>query len=89
MIWSIIGFLAATLTMFSFIPQIVKVIKTKSARDVSIITIIQLTIGVFLWFIYGLARRDPVIIMANTVTFITLIILLVFYYKYGRVKCQS
>ncbi|MGA2775758.1 MAG: SemiSWEET transporter [Candidatus Omnitrophota bacterium] len=89
MIWNIIGLLAAILTMFSFIPQIVKVIKTKSAKDVSMITIIQLTIGVFLWFVYGLARRDPIIIMANSITFVTLVILLIFYYKYGRVNCQS
>ena len=89
MIWTIIGLSAATLTMFSFIPQIVKVIKTRSAKDVSLITLVQTTVGVFLWFIYGMAKNDLIIILANAVSFITLIILLTFYYKYGRVKCQS
>ena len=87
--WNIIGLTAATLTMFSFIPQIVKVIKTRSAKDVSLITLVQTTVGVFLWFIYGIAKNDFIIILANAVSFITLIILLTFYYKYGRVKCQS
>ena len=87
--WNIIGLTAATLTMFSFIPQIVKVIKTRSAKDVSLITLVQTTVGVFLWFIYGMAKNDLIIILANAVSFITLIILLTFYYKYGRVKCQS
>ena len=87
--WNIIGLTAATLTMFSFIPQIVKVIKTRSAKDVSLINLVQTTVGVFLWFIYGMAKNDLIIILANAVSFITLIILLTFYYKYGRVKCQS
>ena len=89
MIWTIIGLSAATLTMFSFIPQIVKVVKTKSAKDVSLITLVQFTVGVFLWFIYGMAKNDLIIILANVVSFITLIVLLTLYYKYGRVKCQS
>ena len=87
--WNIIGLTAAILTMFSFVPQIVKVIKTRSAKDVSLITLVQTTVGVFLWFIYGMAKNDLIIILANAVSFITLIILLTIYYKYGRVKCQS
>ena len=89
MIWNIIGLTAATLTMFSFVPQIVKVIKTKSARDVSLVTLVQFTLGVFLWFVYGILKNDIIIILANAVSFITLILLLTLYYKYGRVKCQS
>jgi len=86
MILNLIGLAAATLTMFSFVPQIVKVIKTKSAKDVSLITLIQFTCGVFLWFVYGVVKNDLIIILANIVSFITLIILLMLYYKYGRIK---
>jgi MtN3 and saliva related transmembrane protein len=82
MLWTVIGVIAATLTMFSFIPQIVKVLKTKSARDVSIITISQLSLGVTLWIVYGIARLDPIIITANTVTLATLIITLFLYFRY-------
>ena len=88
MIWNIVGLLAATLTMFAFLPQIVKAIKTKSAKDVSLITLVQSAFGASLWFIYGVARKDFIIVMANAVSFITLIILLGFYHKYGRAKCQ-
>jgi len=86
MIWTLIGIAAATLTMFSFIPQIARSLRTKSVKDVSPVTLFQLSLGVFLWIIYGIARLDPVIITANIVTFITLTILIVLYFKYGRVK---
>ena len=86
MFWVILGSTAATLTMFSFIPQIFKVIKTKSAKDVSLLTILQLSLGVSLWIIYGINLRNTIIIMANSVTLITLIILLFLYFNYGRQK---
>ncbi|MCX5704294.1 MAG: SemiSWEET transporter [Candidatus Omnitrophica bacterium] len=86
MIWTIIGLSAATLTMFAFIPQIIKVIKTKSAKDVSLITVLQLMFGVFLWVIYGIHLKDPIIILANSVTIFTLIVLLFLYFNYARIK---
>jgi len=86
MIWEIVGTSAAILTMFSFFPQILKVLKTKSEKDLSLITLLQLASGVFLWFLYGLYRKDPIIIIANVVTFISLSILLFLYFSYGRKK---
>jgi len=86
MLWSIIGSSAAILTMFSFIPQIIKVIKTKSAKDVSLVTLFQLSLGVSLWIVYGIYLKDIIIITANSVTLTTLIILLVLYFNYGRQK---
>ena len=86
MFWVILGSSAAILTMFSFVPQIFKVIKTKSAKDVSLLTILQLSLGVSLWIIYGINLRNTIIIMANSVTLITLIILLFLYFNYGRQK---
>lgn len=70
--------------MFSFIPQIVKALKTKSVRDVSIITLLQLSLGVSLWIIYGIHLKDAIIILANAVTLATLIMLLHLYFNYGR-----
>lgn len=84
MILNIIGLCAATLTMFSFIPQIIKVMQHRSARDVSLIMLLQLCLGVSLWMVYGFAKRDFIIVLANSVTFITLLILLFLYHRYGR-----
>jgi len=83
MIWTIIGIAAATLTMFSFVPQIFRSLRTKSVKDVSPVTLFQLSSGVILWMIYGIARRDPIIILANAVTLVTLSVLIFLYFKYG------
>jgi len=83
MLWTIIGASAATLTMFSFIPQIIKAFKTRSVRDVSEITLFQLSAGVFLWILYGIHLKDAVIIIANLVTLASLGVLLFLYVKFG------
>ena len=84
MLWTIIGAMAATLTMFSFIPQIARSLRTKSVKDVSPVTLFQLSTGVFLWMIYGFYRRDPIIIFANAVTFASLSVLIFLYFKYKK-----
>ncbi|MDD5519052.1 MAG: SemiSWEET transporter [Candidatus Omnitrophica bacterium] len=84
MFWIIIGVSAAILTTFSFVPQIARSLRTKSVKDVSPITLLQLSTGVFLWIIYGIYLKDPIIITANSVTFIILAIVLFLYFKYRR-----
>jgi MtN3 and saliva related transmembrane protein len=86
MFWEIIGIGAACLTMFSFVPQIFKVVKTKSEKDLSLITLLQLSLGVFLWIIYGIHLKNAVIITANSITLITLSILIILYFIYERSK---
>jgi len=86
MIWTIIGATAATLTMFSFVPQIFRSLRTRSVKDVSPVTLFQLSAGNALWMIYGIGRHDAIIIIANIITLITLAVLLSLYFKYGRVK---
>ena len=86
MIWTIIGIAAATLTMFSFVPQIFRSLRTKSVKDVSPVTLFQLSSGIVLWMIYGVYRQDPIIILANAVTLISLFVLIFLYFKYGRIK---
>jgi MtN3 and saliva related transmembrane protein len=80
--WFIIGSLAACLTMLAFLPQIFKVAKTRSVKDVSLITLLQLSLGVFLWIIYGIHLKDIIIIGANAITLTTLIILLFLYHRH-------
>lgn len=82
MFWTILGFTAATLTMFGFIPQIIKIYKTKSVADISLFALLQFTLGIFLWILYGIHIRDLIVIVANTVSVSTLVIALILYYKY-------
>lgn len=73
---TILGLAAATITTISFLPQMFKTWRTKSAKDVSLVTLITFIIGVFLWLIYGIYLQALPIILANSVTlFFNLIIL--------------
>ncbi|NYT21226.1 MAG: hypothetical protein GKC07_05430, partial [Methanomicrobiales archaeon] len=55
--WLLIGILAALLTMFGFVPQLMKMYRTKSVSDVSLGTLCQFTTGVSLWAVYGFLIR--------------------------------
>jgi MtN3 and saliva related transmembrane protein len=74
--------MAACITTLAFLPQIVKVLKTRSAKDVSLFMLLQLSLGVFLWVLYGIHLKNVIIIAANSVTLASLIVLLVLYYRY-------
>lgn len=84
--WTIIGSTAACLTMFAFIPQIFKALKTKSVKDVSLVTLFQLSLGVLLWITYGIHLKDIIIITANSITLFSLMVLLTLYFYYGGRK---
>ena len=81
MFWMVLGIAAASLTMFGFVPQIIKMWKTHSANDVSGLTLIQFGAGVALWMLYGIHLEDFIIIGANAVSLATLIIPLGVYVK--------
>ena len=84
MLWEILGFLAAFLTMFGFLPQVIKIYRTKSVKDLSLLAIIQFMLGIFLWLIYGIHLKNVVIILANSVTFLVLLAALVLFLKYSK-----
>lgn len=72
-----IGSLAAVLTTISFLPQAVRVIKTGHTRDLSLWMYVILTVGVFLWLVYGLLLHNWPMIIANGITLVFTVIILV------------
>ena len=66
-VWTYLGFLAGALTSTGYLPQIVKGFRTKKMQDVSLLMPAILGVGMFLWLVYGLAREDIVIVVANIV----------------------
>ncbi|MCJ7663913.1 MAG: SemiSWEET family transporter [Desulfobacterales bacterium] len=81
MVWTIAGIAAASLTMFGFVPQIIKMWKTHSVKDVSGLTLVQFTAGSALWLLYGIHRRDFIIIGANAISLAMLLIAIGLYLK--------
>ena len=78
-----IGFLAAILTTIAFIPQAVKIYKTKSTRDISLPMWLIFSVGVFLWLIYGILIMSLPVILANIVTLLISLFILFFKIKYS------
>ncbi|KQC11999.1 MAG: hypothetical protein APR56_07160 [Methanosaeta sp. SDB] len=68
--------------MFGFIPQLVKMLRTKSVDDVSLVMMVQMGLGVFLWMIYGLHLKNSPLIVANVVSLTTLVLGLFVYFRY-------
>jgi len=79
-----LGLTAGILTTCSFVPQLTKVWRTKSADDLSYAMFGVFSIGVGLWLAYGVLRRDAPIIVANAVTLILAIGILILKMRYRR-----
>tara|TARA_B100000902_G_C26783549_1_gene656229 strand:- start:198 stop:458 length:261 start_codon:yes stop_codon:yes gene_type:complete len=77
-----IGFFAAFCTTIAFLPQAIKVFKSKSTKDISLYMFIIFTIGVLSWLIYGLIINDYPIIFANAVTLVLSFFILIYKIKY-------
>jgi MtN3 and saliva related transmembrane protein len=60
-----IGYIAALLTTFSSIPQIIRMYRLKESRDISLWMVSSLSAGILLWFIHGIVIGDLPVIPAN------------------------
>ena len=79
---SLLGLIAAFCTTFAFVPQAIRIIKTRHTKDLSLGMYIIFSLGVFLWLIYGFMQMDFPIMLANFVTFIFSFTILMMKLKY-------
>lgn len=77
-----IGGIAAILTSFCFMPQVIKMWKTKSVNDISLLMLWQILIGVVLWFVYGILQNDLILVIANSVSFVINFFGIIIYYQF-------
>lgn len=63
-----IGSIAGILTTLAFVPQVIKVVKTKDTFSLSLGMYSMQVVGVFLWLIHGIVIHDMALIAANSVT---------------------
>jgi MtN3 and saliva related transmembrane protein len=68
---------AAVLTTGSFIPQALKTLKTRETKDISLWMYVFFSIGLILWEVYGIIIMEWPIILANGVTFMLVLPILV------------
>ena len=71
-----LGLLAGFCTASSFLPQIIKIVKTKAVADISKLMYFMYITGLALWVIYGLYYHSWPLIITNSVTLIFALIVL-------------
>ena len=79
---TIIGLGAAMFTTISFLPQAIRVIKTKQTKDLSLTMYMAFTVGIFLWLVYGIMLDNLPIVIANSITLVFASTILVMKLKY-------
>jgi MtN3 and saliva related transmembrane protein len=79
----LVGYIAATLTTAAFLPQVLKIWKSKSTKDLALPTLLSFIAGVSMWLIYGLLVKSTPIIIANTLTLLLNLVILRFKLRYG------
>lgn len=74
---TILGLIAGTCTTLSFLPQVIRTLKTRHARDLSAIWLLVFGLGTALWLAYGILKSDVAVASANGVTFVLVMTLIV------------
>ncbi len=72
----VLGFIAAALTTFAFLPQVFKTWQTKKAEDVSFLMLIMFITGVLFWIVYAVQINSFPVLIANIMTLILNIFIL-------------
>jgi MtN3 and saliva related transmembrane protein len=80
----ILGLVAGAITTGSIIPQVTRVFKYRSARDVSLLFTILLLVGDGSWLVYGVILRLIPIVLSNVLAMILLGFLFYGKMKYGK-----
>lgn len=78
-----IGLAAAVLTTLSFLPQVLRSLRTRDTRGISLGMYSVFTVGVALWLVYGLLLHDLPITLANAVTLLFALVVLILKLRHG------
>jgi MtN3 and saliva related transmembrane protein len=72
-----LGLFAGTLTTFSFLPQVIRTLRTRHAGDLSAAWLLIFGLGTATWLVYGILRSDIAVAAANGVTMCLVLTLIV------------
>lgn len=79
-----LGYFAGICTTLSFVPQVIKVWKSKNVDGISLSMFIIFIIGVFCWLMYGLILNQKPLIVANFITLLLAILIIIAVIKFKR-----
>ena len=78
-----IGMVAAVCTTMSFAPQLIRVWRLRSAREISLTMFLVFSLGVLLWLVYGICIHSVPVILANAVTLVLSLAILALKVRFG------
>jgi len=79
-----LGYAAGAVTAFTFLPQVVKTWKEKSAKDVSLWMFVIAFINEIMWLVYGIMIHNWVIILTNAVMLVMSAIMIGLKFRYNH-----
>ena len=82
LIENFIGTAGGIVSSVTFLPQVIKIWKTKSAKDLSMMTLFFLILNVSLWLTYGLLKTDFPLIITNSIVLSMILIMVYFKLKF-------
>ena len=80
----LLGYLAATCTTVAYVPQVWTSLRTRNTAGVSAGMFSVMTLGVLLWLVYGVLIGDRPLIIANALSFLLSLSILVLRLRGGR-----
>jgi MtN3 and saliva related transmembrane protein len=80
----VVGLVAGTLTTIAFVPQVLRITRTRSADDISWWMFGLFSVGICLWLWYGIRVGALPIIIANVVTLALAVTILALKWWHGR-----
>jgi MtN3 and saliva related transmembrane protein len=81
-ITEILGLSAGTITSITFLPQVIRIWQTKSAKDLSLLMLLLLITGVLMWLTYGIIIKDTAIIYTNSMVLGMSLLMLYFKFRF-------
>jgi MtN3 and saliva related transmembrane protein len=78
-----IGLGAAILTTAAYIPQTVKVLRERHTQSISLGMYSLISMGIFLWLVYGYMIGSPSVMLANGITLVMSVTILLMKIKHG------
>ena len=81
----LIGIVAGTLTTISFIPQLLRILRTRSADDISWGMFSVFAMGTTLWIVWGVGQRAVPVILANAITLLLTAVIMFLKWRYRPV----
>jgi len=78
-----IGAIAATITTLCWVPQAIKVVRTRETAAISLMMYLMLALGIAMWLAYGVLIGSWPLIGANAVTLVPVLAILGMKLRYG------